>query len=223
MVNKHESLQLTSLKAEGTVSFFGAALTEAGAALQLPTDKPETQADAAFSLRFPGRCRLDVTTPEGTHLAVVDANGRIRNEGGVVQALNVAVDQLCHLLAPKGSSEFEMRGDLDRYLRQQGVETVETSLERQQDQVVYMLGKATADAAQLCVFKDSFLPARIRFLDTAHTPWELRFIDYNSPSAGENFPRIMEVLHQGEKLVRLTIQKADSHAVIPDKLFAQAP
>jgi hypothetical protein len=224
LVTNRAALHLTTLRAEGTVSFFGGAISEAGAALQLPTDKPETQADATISLRLPGRCRLDVTSPEGTRLSVVDSQGRLRNEGGVVQALNVALGQVCHLLALRGSTDPETKAELERYLRQQlGVEPGGTWLDRQSDQVVFMLGRNNPKAAQFGVFKDSFLPARVRFQDSAQIPWEVRFVDYNSPSAGESFPRIIEVSRQGEKLLRLTVLKADSHANVSEKLFALAP
>jgi hypothetical protein len=222
LAKNREELHLTALRAEGTVSFFGAAVTEAGAALGAPTDKPELQADAVFSVRFPSRCRLDVSTTEGGRAAVVDVMGRFKNDGAVVQALNTAVDQVCRLLATRGGNDFEVRGELDRYLRELGIETQLTSLDRQGDQVVYVLGKPVAGAPQFWIFKDSFLPARLRYWDGAKVPWEVRFVDYNSPSAGEMFPRIVEVIRQGERLMRFTLLKADNHAILPDRLFASA-
>jgi hypothetical protein len=221
LAKKFEELGLTSLRADGTVTLHGQALQEAAPALGLSPDKAEGQADATFFLRVPGRCRLDVSTSDASRLAAVDAAGKVRSEGAQVHALTTAVEGVCRLLANRGANELEVRGELDRYLRSLGVDTVVTSLERQGDQVVYALGKT--GAAQFWVFKDSFLPARLTWTGADKTPWEVRFVDYNSPSAGELFPRIIEISQGGDKLLRFTVLKADSHALVPDKLFSATP
>lgn len=223
LVAARESLHITTLRVEGTLAFSGRAVAEAAAALQLPSDKPETQSDATFSLKLPGRCRLDVSTPENVHLSVTEAAGRKHNEGGVIPALDMALSQVCRLLAIRGSNEAETRAELDQKLRQSGVVTVDTGLGRVGDQVVYVLGRNTSTAPQFSIFKDSFLPARIRFLDSAKSSWEVRFLDYNAPAAGEMFPRIIDVLHEGERLARFTVLKVDAHLPLADRLFAGAP
>lgn len=223
LAQKREELRVSSLRAEGTVAFFGSTLASAQGALQLPLDKSEAQADVVLSLKAPSRCRLDVSTAEGGRVSALSIQDRLRVDVPSVPALGIALGELCRLFMPRAANDVELRAALNGFLQSLGVETSLVSLERQGDQVVYVLGKPAPTAPQFWVFKDSFLPARLKYFDAAHTAWEIRFSDYNSPSAGELFPRVVEVSAQGERLVRLTILKTDTRVSLPDRLFAGAP
>ena len=80
-----------------------------------------------------------------------------------------------------------------------------------------MVGGPKDGDAQFWVFKDSWLPARIRWTDGG-TRWDVRFVDYNSP-AGNWFPRAVEVSRDGERQVRFTTLSGDPRANVPDRLF----
>lgn len=221
MVNARDELRLTTLRVDGTVSFYGGGVKEAASALNLSADKGETQADASFYLRVPGRCRVEASTPEGGKLSAVENNGRKKAEGPALEPLNVALHAVCMLLAARGSSEQETRAELDRQLRGLGVDVRATGLGRIGDAVAYVLGRT--GQPQFWVFKDVFQPARLRFSDAQKVAWDVRFLDYSAPSAGELFPRVIEVSRNGERLLRFTVLKADTRVGLADRLFQVTP
>jgi outer membrane lipoprotein-sorting protein len=207
MVEGRDELHLGSARVDGTLSLSGGAMAELG------TELPEYRTDATFSLRVPGRCRLDATAPGGKPLSVVDASGRRRTEGAAVAALTTAVEEVCALLALRASS------DLEAHLRTLRVDTRETSLGRLGGQVAYVLGGQKPADGQLWVFKESFFPARIRWTDEHGQTWDVRFVDFGSPATGAWFPRVVEVSRGGELQARFTALKGDSHATFPDRFF----
>jgi hypothetical protein len=213
LVEAREELHLSAARVEGTLWLAGAAMTELG------TELPEYRTDAVFLLRVPGRCRLDATTPDGKPLSVVDAQGKRHVDGPPVAALTYALQEVCALLALRSSSEADARSALEQHLRGLKVDTHDTSLGRVNGQVAYVLGAGKPADGQLWVFKDSFLPARVRFTDERGIAWEVRFVDYASPSTGTWFPRQLEVLRGAELQARFTTSRGDSHASVPEKLF----
>ena len=213
LVEAREELHLSGAKVEGTLSFFG------GAMVELRSELPEYRTDAVFLLRVPGRCRLDASTPDGKPLSAVESQGKRHTDGPAVAALSYAVQEVCALLALRSSSESDARSALEQHLRSLRVETHESSLGRLSGQVAYVLGGVKPSDGQLWVFKDSFLPARVRFTDERGTAWEVRFVDFASPASGTWFPRQVEVSRGGELQLRFTTVRGDSHAVVPEKLF----
>jgi len=213
LVEAREEFHLVGAKVEGTLALSGGAMAELG------TELPESRSDAAFLLRVPGRCRLEATTPEGKPLVVVEAGGRRRVEGPTVLALGVAVQEVCALLALRSASEGDARSGLEQHLRALKVDTQTTTLGRMGGQVVYVLGGDQATDSQLWVFKESFLPARMRFTDDKGVAWDVRFSDYASPATGGWFPRVLEVSRGNELQARFTTVRGDSHASVPERLF----
>ncbi|MGO9831972.1 MAG: hypothetical protein ACLPJH_17705 [Myxococcaceae bacterium] len=213
LVEAREELHLVGAKVEGTLALSGGAMGE------LSTELPDYRTDAAFLMRVPGRCRLDATTPEGKPLAVVEAFGRRRVEGPPVAALGVALQEVCALLALRSASEGDARGGLEQHLRSLNVDTQKTALGRFGGQVVYVLGGDNAGDGQLWVFKESFLPARVRYTDDKGVVWDVRFSDYASPSTGGWFPRLLEVSRGNELELRFTTVRGDSRANVPERLF----
>ena len=68
-----DDLRLTSLRVNGTVAFTADALLPAADALGVPPSGDEVRTDATFSLRIPGRCRLDLLNAGQSRQAVVVA------------------------------------------------------------------------------------------------------------------------------------------------------
>jgi hypothetical protein len=213
LVDAREDLHLSGAKVEGTLSFSGGAMAE------LASELPEYRTDAVFLLRVPGRCRLDATTPDGKPLSVVESQGKHHTDGPAVAALGYAVQEVCALLALRSTSEGDARSALQQHLRSLNVDTQLTTLGRMGGQVAYVLGGAKPTDGQLWVWKDSFLPARVRFTDARDALWEVRFVDFASPATGSWFPRQLEVSRGGEVQVRFTTLRGDSHATVPEKLF----
>ncbi|MBZ4414858.1 hypothetical protein [Myxococcus sp. RHSTA-1-4] len=221
MVAERSELKLSSLRVEGSVSFSGPAVKEAGAALGTPTDRPEIQGDGTLYIRVPGRCRFEAAVPDGNaRAASVQAGGRRRAEGTEVPSMSVLVAQVCPILAAGGGDVQDLKESLMQYLQSLGVETGRTGLARFGGEVAYVIGEMAEGRPQFWVYKDSFRPARLRYTDSANNAWDVRFLDYTSPATGEWMPRTIEVWRGGQRTLRFTALKGDNRAAIPDKLFA---
>jgi hypothetical protein len=220
MVAERDELKLSSLRVEGSLSFSGPAVKEAGAALGTPTDRPEVQGDGVLSIRVPGRCRFDAAVPDGNaRAAAIQAGGRRRSEGTEVPSMTVLVSQVCPILAAGGGSVQDLKEALQEHLQTLGVETGRTGLARFGGEVAYVIGEMAEGRPQFWVYKDSFRPARLRYTDTANNAWDIRFLDYTSPATGEWMPRTIEVWRGGQRALRFTALKGDSRATLSEKLF----
>ncbi len=220
MVTERDELKLSSLRVEGSLSFSGPAVKEAGAALGTPTDRPEVQGDGILYLRVPGRCRFEAAVPDGNaRAAIVQVGGRRRAEGTEVPSISVLVAQVCPILAAGSGNVQDLKEALLQYLQSLGVETGRTGLARFGGEVAYVLGDMAEGRPQFWVYKDSFRPARLRYMDTARVAWDIRFLDYTSSATGEWMPRTIEVWRDGQRALRFTALKGDNRVSIPDKLF----
>lgn len=213
LVEAREELHLSGARVEGTLSFSGGAMAELG------TELPEYRTDGVFLLRVPGRCRLDASTPDAKPLSVTLSQGKRHTDGPSVAALTYAVQEVCALLALRSSSEADARSALEQHLRSLQVDTHASALGRIGGRVAYVLGGGNPSDGQLWVFKDSFLPARVRFTDERGAVWEVRFVDFASPATGTWFPRQVEVSRGSELQVRFTTVRGDNRANVPEKLF----
>jgi hypothetical protein len=208
MLSGREEQRLSSARVDGTLILSGGAASEAGA-------PGEVQNDARISLRLPGRCRLDASAADGGKVVVVDVNGQQRNEGPAVGALARGLSEVCALFGARSAGDGQ--ASLDGHLKARGVDTRSTSLARFGGQVAYVVGGTKETDPQFWVFKDSFLPARMRWTEGG-IQWDVRFVDYNSP-AGDWFPRVVEVARNGERQARFTTLSGDPRANLPDRLF----
>jgi hypothetical protein len=217
MSEVRDELTFTSLKVEGAVTFTELA-AQPGGSLGMGSGRPEVQADAALLLKLPGRCRLEASSIEGGHSVAVWSHGKKRSEGTPLPGLMAAVEQICPLLAVRSSSEAEARASIDRYVRTLKADLRSTSLARLGHSIAYVLGNPGDGQPQLWVYKDIFLPARVRWSE-ADGRWDLRFLDYGSPVTGEWFPRVIELYRKDELVLRFAGFKADPKTPISDKLF----
>src|SRR5687767_1724404 len=94
LVERRDDLRLNTLKVTGSISFSGEAAREAAPVLGASGER-DVIADGTISLKLPGRCRLDVSTPEEKRIAVASANGKRRAEGGELPSLTQAMTQIC--------------------------------------------------------------------------------------------------------------------------------
>ncbi|HYO57737.1 hypothetical protein [Archangium sp.] len=219
MVAAREELNFLTLKADGSLHFYGPAANEAGAALGLPTDRPELGADGTVYLKLPGRCRFEARAREGNTVASVSSGGRKRVEGTEIPALSEAVQQVCAVLGVRAESAVEGREVVEAHLRSLGIEPRTTSLARFGGDVVYVLGQQGEGKPQFWVYKEGFRPARMKYKDGKGTAWDVRFLDYTSPATGEMLPRTIEVWRGGERVMRFTVLTGDTRAKIADTLF----
>ena len=208
LLTGRDEQRISTARVEGTLILAGGASSEAGG-------QGEIQSDARVFLKLPGRCRLEASGPETGKLATVQSGGQVKNEGPAVAALGVGLGEVCALFGARSAGDG--RAELEAHLRKRGVNVGSSSLARFGGQVAYVIGGPKDGDAQFWVFKDSWLPARIRWTDGG-TRWDVRFVDYNSP-AGNWFPRAVEVSRDGERQVRFTTLSGDPRANVPDRLF----
>ncbi len=214
---------VTQLKAEGVAAVSPVLAKDVSALLGVTWNSGELNVNAALAVRFPGRCRLELTSPESTKAIVVTtAGGKRRNEGGELAALNVGLEQVCAILALKAGEDGATRDLLLKHLGSLKVETKLVSLARMGgslNQVSYLIGNKADGQPQFWVYKDKFLPARVRFTDDKGTAWDVRFSDYTSQSTGELWPRVLEVYKGNEPQLRVMVLSADTRADLSQVKF----
>jgi len=213
-----------TLRVEGTVALFGEAAHGVASSLKLHNERPEVQVDAVFSLKSPGRCRIELSAPTGLRIAAVQNGGRRRVEGEVpqspqvLQVLQVLTEELCSLLATRGG-EGGSRGVVERHLGALRIQPRLVALGRVSREVTYILGDPAAGQPQLWIYKDTFFPARLTFSDAQGTSWDLRLSDFGSSVTGSWAPRVVELHRAGALVLRFTALKADSPVALADRLF----
>jgi hypothetical protein len=208
LLSGREEQRVSSARVDGSLVLSGAAAAELGG-------RAELQSDARVYLRLPGRCRLEASGSETGKLTVVQSGGQQKTEGPNIPALDVGLAEFCAILGSRSAGDG--KNELESHLKKRGVNLGISWLARFGGQVAYVVGGAKDTDAQFWVFKDSWLPARIRWTEGG-TRWDVRFVDYNSP-AGDWFPRAVEVSRDGERQVRFTTLSADPRASVPDRLF----
>jgi len=208
MSEARNDVQISNLRIDGTLTFASSVAREA--ATLFGGGGSEIQVDGALMLKLPSRCRLEVST-QFARGAVVWSHGKQRAEGVRLDELAIALAQICPLLATHSGVE-------QHYLSAMNIQA-KTSLGRLGRQVAYVLGQPADGEPQLWVYKDNFLPARIRWTDADKRHRDLRFLDYGSPLTGEAFPRVIELYRESELLLRFSGLKSDSKAGLPEKLF----
>jgi hypothetical protein len=128
------------------------------------------------------------------------------------------VDQLCATLALRSATEGESRGLLERHLASLKVENHKVSLGRFEGSVVYVLGDRGPASPQFSVYKERFLPARVKLTDAAGQ-WDVRFIDYTSQATGDWLPRVIEVYRGDQLNLRVTVLSADGRPALDTLKF----
>ena len=220
LAESRDSNALVTLKVEGSAAVSPSSAREVAGLLGVEWISGELPLSYSVSMKFPGRCRFELSSPESTKvLAAVSSNGKSRTEGGELPALVAAANQACALLALRGASDGESRASLERHLDGLKINRAVTSLGRFRGVVTYVVGDPGPDAPQFWAYKDRFTPARIRYVDDKQTKWDLHFFDYTSQATMDWFPRVLVVQKGNEPVLRMTALKGDAKARLDDALF----
>ncbi|MBE2250545.1 MAG: hypothetical protein IAE78_13500 [Myxococcus sp.] len=219
-----DELTLTSLKVDGTGAVAPAMAREVASALGTSWTSGDLPLQTSLSIKYPGRCRLELSSFDaGKTMVVASSNGKRRTEGPELAAAQVALEELCALFAVKSAGEGETRASIDRHLSALKVDTKLVSHARFLGQLAFAIGNRADGNAQYWVYRDRtgtdrFMPARVRFTDERGA-WDVRFIDYSSASVADWLPRVVEV-YRGEELhLRLTALNADTRADLEKTKF----
>lgn len=219
-----DDLSVTQLKATGVAAVAPVLAKDVASSLGVNWNSGELTLNASLAVRFPGRCRLDLSSPDSTRtISVAVSSGKKRFEGGELQALGVALEQACALLALKSSEDGATREAVLKHLGGLKVETRSISLARldgavSSASVSYVIGNKAEGAPQLWVSKERFLPVRLRFDDNG-TSWDVRFSDYTSQATGEVWPRVLEISKGAEPQLRVMVLSADNKADLSQVKF----
>ncbi len=212
VANGRDELSTTAVRAEGLLLVAPIDAKAVAAALGTPWESGELKLSATVMMRLPGRCRLDLSSPDTSKtLTFAWANGQRRAEGSTWPAAQALVEELCATLALHSAADGESRQALDRHLQSLKVDLKLTSLARVGNQVAVVVGDRAELAPSFWVYKDKFLPARVRFQD-AQGRWDVRFQDYESQAVGDALPRVAEVAQDGEPRLRLMLLTGDVKA-----------
>jgi hypothetical protein len=211
--NERDGLTVSNLKAEGVAAVAPVLAKDVAGLMGITWNSGELMLNASLAVRFPGRCRLELSSPESTKvLAVAATNGKARSEGGDVQPLLVGLEQACALLSLKSSEEGATRDAMQKHLAELKVDSKAVSLVRFNGTVSYLIGRKAEGQPQLWIYKERFLPSRLKFNDASGTAWDVRFSDYTSQATGEMWPRVLEIYKGDEPQLRVMVLNADAKA-----------
>ncbi len=215
---------VTQLAATGVAAVSPVLAKDVAALLGIDWNSGELNLNASLAVRFPGRCRLELSSADSTKtLAVAVSANKARSEGGEVPALAMALQEACALLAVKSSGEGATREQLTRHLTDLKVDVKQVSLTRLDGAVTatsvsYLIGDKAEGQPQLWVSKEQFLPVRLRFGEGG-TQWDVRFSDYTSQATGQVWPRVLEIRRGAEPQLRVLLLSADTKAKLDDVKF----
>lgn len=218
--NQRDELPTTQLKAEGVSAVAPVLARDVSNLLGVSWNSGELMLNAALSVRFPGRCRLELSSPDSTRtVAAVSSGGKVRAEGGELAALQVAVQHACAVLAVRSGEDGATREALLKHLGALKIDPKAVSLARFSGTVSYVIGQRADGQPSLWLYKDRFLPSRLKFTDEGGTPWDVRFLDYTSQATGEAWPRVIEVYKGTEAQLRVMVLNANTRADLSSVKF----
>jgi len=225
--SQRDDLSVSNLKAEGVAAVSPALAKDVSSLMGVTWNSGELMLNASLSVRFPGRCRLELSSPESTKiLAATSSGGKAKSEGGDVPALLVGLEQACSLLAQKAAEEGATRDVVSKHLTSLKVDLKQVMLARFYGSVSYVIGQKDGpsfwvykNAAIAASDKDKFLPSRLKFTDESGTAWDVRFSDYTSQATGEIWPRVLEVYKGNEAQLRVMVLNANAKADLSNVKF----
>ncbi len=218
--NQRDELTVSSVKADGVAAVAPVLAKDVAALLGTTWNSGELNVNASLAVRFPGRCRLELSSPESTRTLVATwANGKRHSEGGDVPALAVALEQACALLSFKSGDDGATRDTVSKHLASLKVDQKQVMLARFNGTVSYLIGQKAEGQSQLWIYKERFLPSRLKFTDETGAAWDVRFSDYTSQATGEVWPRVLEILKGTEPQLRVMILNADLKADLSNVKF----
>jgi hypothetical protein len=224
---QRDELTVANLKAEGVAAVAPVLAKDVSSLMGVTWNSGELMLNASLAVRFPGRCRLELSSTESTKvLAAAYTSGKARSEGGDVQALLVGLEQACALLSLKSSEDGATREAVQKHLSGLKVDQKQVSLARFNGTVSYLIGNKAEGQSSVWIYKGegegdpkSFLPSRLMFTDSSGNAWDVRFSDYASQATGEVWPRVLEVYKGNEAQLRVMVLNANTKADLSNVKF----
>ncbi|HVO20725.1 MAG TPA: hypothetical protein VMU15_15805 [Anaeromyxobacter sp.] len=213
---RREALGLATLEVSGTLQAEGASaerlstLSRGGGAASAP---------ARILLKIPGRCRLEAVGPTPAESPWLSSrDGKLAGAAGLDAdpAAAALVHALCTLLA--SSTAGDASATYSAALGRRGIALADQSLGRFDGRLAYVIGGRSREAKPLLyVDKDGFQPLRLIAPEEGGL-WDVRFLDWGSPTGGDWFPRAIEVLQGNVLRLRFTTERATANPRLPEGL-----
>lgn len=219
---KREELALATLEVQGSVTFLGDAAVKA-AATGVPLLGGEASSPAFFTLKWPGKCRLELALADAAPAerpAVSLRGARLQGQRGLekVPAAVAALQAVCALLGERPGGAEPERAWVQA-LSALGVSLEAVSLGRSGGRVAYVLGGKPREEKPLAwVDKQAFQPIRL-VATLAGARQDVRLLDWGSPTGGDLFPRVVEVHVGGQPALRLVTERVIANPKVSDAIF----
>jgi hypothetical protein len=213
---------IVSLEVHGVLEAVGAAAERLALASGLRTTGGRVIVPARFSLKSPGRCRIELLpagVPESERPHATVRDGALAGRGlDASPAVAALVRSTCALLAVPPAAAAASAAYAEA-LGRRGVALGDASLGRFGGRIVYVLGGRARDARPLAfVDKESFRPLRLVATDGGAL-LDTRLVGWGSPVGGEWFPRTIEVHERESLLLRFSAERVAANPKLPDALF----
>ncbi|HSN93156.1 MAG TPA: hypothetical protein VLS93_18145 [Anaeromyxobacteraceae bacterium] len=221
MAAKRAEAGIVSLEATGLLEASGPTAERVAQAAGLRTLGGRVAVTARFSLKVPGRCRIELV-PAG--LAEADRPFATVRDGALAgrgletsPAVAALLRSTCALLAVApvagGSAAYA------EALGRRGVALGAASLGRFGGRITYVLGGRPSDPKPL-VFVDKETLRPLRLLASEGGPLlDTRLVGWGSPVGGDWFPRAVEVHERDALLLRFSAEKVVANPKLPDAIF----
>lgn len=218
---KREDQALHAFQVKGTLTFSGEAAKQASAATGVAVTGDQIAAPGLFTVKTPGRCRLDMSLSGVTEAEMPMAVSKYGKASGhkldQIPAALAATVFACAVLGERG-------GEIDKTylptLSRLGIPAEPSGLARFLGRIAYVIGAAPTEKErpQLWVEKATFQPSRV-IAKLGGTVFDVRFVDFGSTLGGDFFPRALEVWAGGELQLRLATEQVIPNPKIADGLF----
>lgn len=193
--------------------------------LLLTEEKSESAPfDEHLYLKQPARQRR--VRDDGDSRLYVEKQGKFASgtESNLTRGKGPLTDLTATLLVPGLESFDEIGKRILKSLGAVGINTEMTSLGRDDDKVVYIIGARSwePEKPQLWLDKLTFLPIRLIAQvkkDGSTVLRETRMMEYGSAVAGNWFPRVIEVYENGELIRRAEVTEVKLNQDLPETLF----
>jgi len=222
MGEKRAETGIVSLEATGLLEAWGAAAERVALAAGLRTLGGRVSVPARFSLKSPGRCRIELLPlglPEADRPHASVRDGALAGRGlDTTASVAALLRSTCALLAvppvAAGAATAYAEG-----LGRRGVALGDASLGRFGGRIAYVLGGRARDARPLAfVDKESYHPLRLVASDGGAL-LDTRLVGWGSPVGGDWFPRAIEVHERESLLLRFSAEKVIANPKLPDAIF----
>ncbi len=211
MVEARHDMRLNDLTLTGTAKVAPGLAREVGELVGTTWASGDLSVNFKLTLKIPGRCKLELIGPEtGKSVTISVDNDKSAAVATPLKGAQLGLIEACALLASKGAEPAQTRNLWEAHLQTRNIDTRSSALGRFNGAIALVIGDTRTPGAQLWVYKNRFLPARIKLPEgDKNSGWDIRFLDYNNQATSDAFPRAVEVFRGAEQQWRFLVLNAE--------------